>query len=102
MQWFADHFVPLERRREPDVSPIYADLHGMPPALFTVGTMDCLMDDSLFMHSRWQAAGNKAQLDVQPGGVHGLTSFPTAVGRRAQANQDAFIKALMTGSEIGS
>ncbi len=102
MQWFADHFVPLERRREPDVSPIYADVRGLPPALFTVGTMDCLLDDSLFMHSRWLAAGNQAQLDVLPGGVHGLTGFPTAVGRSALATQDAFIKAVMTGAPIGS
>ena len=102
MQWFADHFVPLERRREPDVSPIYADVRGLPPALFTVGTMDCLLDDSLFMHSRWLAAGNQAQLDVLPGGVHGLAGFPTAVGRGALATQDAFIRAVITGAPIGS
>ena len=33
----------------PDVSPIQGDLSGMPPALFTVGTRDLLLDDSLFM-----------------------------------------------------
>jgi acetyl esterase/lipase len=102
MRWFADHFVPLERRREPDVSPIYADLRDLPPALFTVGTMDPLLDDSLFMHARWQAAGNVSQLDVHPGGVHGLTGFPTAVGRRAVATQDAFIKSVMSGVPVAS
>lgn len=34
-------------------SPIYGDLTGMPPALLTVGTADCLLDDSLFMAARW-------------------------------------------------
>ena len=38
-----------EKRRDPDVSPLYADLHGMPPALFTVGSNDHLLDDTLFM-----------------------------------------------------
>jgi acetyl esterase/lipase len=97
MQWFADHFVPKERRRDPDVNPLLADLRGMPAALFTVGTMDPLLDDSLFMHARWVSAGNEGELDVHPGGVHGLTGFPTAVGRRALAKQDDFIKRVVTG-----
>jgi acetyl esterase/lipase len=92
MRWFGNHFAPPERQREPDVSPLYADLHGLPKALFTVGTMDPLLDDSTFMHARWLAAGNDAELAVYPGGVHGLTGFPTALGRKAVARQDAFLK----------
>jgi acetyl esterase/lipase len=95
MKWFGDHFAPAERQRDPDVSPLYADLRNMPKALFTVGTHDCLIDDSTFMYSRWIAAGNEAELAVYPGGVHGLTGFPTALGRKAVARQDAFLKAAL-------
>jgi acetyl esterase/lipase len=95
MKWFGDHFAPPEIQREPDVSPLYADLRGMPKALFSVGTHDCLLDDSTFMHARWIAAGNEAELAVYPGGVHGLTGFPTALGRKAVARQDAFLKAAL-------
>ncbi|MBP0495091.1 alpha/beta hydrolase fold domain-containing protein [Roseomonas sp. SG15] len=36
--------------RDPAISPLYADLAELPPALFTVGTIDPLLDDTLFMH----------------------------------------------------
>jgi len=95
MRWFVDHFVPPERRTDPDVSPIFADLSGMPPALFTVGTLDPLLDDSLFMYARWIAAGNEAEIAVWPGGVHGFNAFPTPLGRRANERIDAFLAAKL-------
>lgn len=59
----------------PTVSPLYADFQGLPPALFSVGSVDPLLDDSLFMHMRWQAAGNVSYLAIYPGGTHGFNSF---------------------------
>jgi acetyl esterase/lipase len=78
-------------RRDPDVSPLYADLRGLPPALFTVGTLDLLLDDTLFMHGRWVAAGNRADLAVHPGGVHGFTAFPGALADAARDRIDRFL-----------
>jgi acetyl esterase/lipase len=90
LEWFAGHFVPPHLRRDPDVNPLYADLRDMPPALFAVGTLDPLLDDTLFLHARWLAAGNQAQLDVYPGGIHGLDGYPTRMAREAQGRQEAF------------
>src|SRR3546814_17691416 len=53
--------------RSPDVSPFYADLAGACSALFLVGTEDALLEDSIFMHMRWLAAGNPSDLQVSPG-----------------------------------
>ena len=78
-------------RRDPAVSPLYADLRGLPPALFTVGTRDALLDDSLFMHARWLAAGNRAELAVHPGGAHGFTLFPFALAAAANTRIEAFL-----------
>jgi acetyl esterase len=96
MAWFYGHFLPSQDRRDPDISPLYADLSGMPPALFTVGTLDPLLDDSLFMYQRWIAAGNDAELAVYPGGPHGFNSFPTDLARRANERIDAFIRTTVT------
>jgi acetyl esterase/lipase len=94
IQWFAGFFVPdPARRRDPDVSPLYADLAGMPPALFTVGTLDPLLDDSLFLHARWIAAGGRAELALWPGAIHGFDAFPTQLSREARARMDAFLGA---------
>jgi len=92
VQWFTDQFVSPEQRRDPDVSPLYADLSGMPPALFTVGTLDPLIDDNLFMYTRWIAAGNAAELAVYPGGVHAFNNMTLGLAARAQARIDAFIQ----------
>jgi acetyl esterase/lipase len=85
IEWCTGHFVPEPLRRHPDVSPLYADLAGLPPALITVGTEDPLLDDSLFLHARWVAAGNQARLSVWPGGVHGFHNFPVPIAERSTA-----------------
>ncbi|HUN43564.1 MAG TPA: alpha/beta hydrolase [Acetobacteraceae bacterium] len=90
---FANAFLPaVPDRQDPDISPLYARLHDMPPALFSVGTADALLDDTLFMHARWVAAGNQADLAVYPGGAHGFTLFPNAVADRAAVAMDAFLR----------
>jgi|DewCreStandDraft_5_1066085.scaffolds.fasta_scaffold00228_60 acetyl esterase/lipase len=100
IRWFIEQFVPdPARRRDPDVSPLYADLRDLPPALFTVGTLDPLLDDTLFMYGRWVAAGNEAELAVYPGGVHGFNLFPTALARRANERIDAFIRRVVEAAE---
>lgn len=94
--WFFDQFVPDKAlRRDPDISPLYADLHGLPPALFSVGTEDPLLDDSLFMYARWLAAGNRAELAVYPGGAHGFVGFPIALAEQANARLLDFIRSTV-------
>jgi acetyl esterase/lipase len=82
-------------RRVPDISPLYADLKNLCPALFSVGTKDALLDDTLFMHSRWVAAGNQADLAIYPGGAHGFTLFPNGLSKSATARMDAFLNRVL-------
>lgn len=92
---FADNFCGhVPDRRDPDVSPLYADLKGLPPALFSVGTKDMLLDDSLFMASRWAAAGNRSDLAIWPGGCHVFIRFDSALSEQALSRIDGFIEGL--------
>jgi acetyl esterase len=92
---FADGYVRegIDRRR-PDVSPIYADLKGLPPALFTIGTADPLLDDTLYMSARWAAAGNGGHTAIYPGGCHVFARYPSAMSERALELIDRFLMAL--------
>jgi len=95
MHWFGNCFTSgrsVDELRDPDLSPLYAQLHELPPALFTVGARDPLLDDSLFMAARWQAAGNEAELRVWPESVHGFNLFPLALARAANERQYAFLR----------
>jgi acetyl esterase len=82
--------VPFAERKNAQVSPLFADLSGMPPALFMVGTEDPLLDDSVFMASRWSLAENETELRIFQGACHAFTLFP--MGELTQEGNDAIIK----------
>jgi acetyl esterase/lipase len=99
LEWFGDNLLPgldREARRDPEISPLYADLRDMPPALFQVGTLDPLLDDSLFMYERWRVAGNEARLEVYEQGIHGFNAFPLLIAKRANLAQEEFISEMAT------
>lgn len=95
LEQFIEWFTPgmsTEERRSPDVSPLYASLVGLPPVLLSVGALDPLLDDSLFLAARLEAAAVEVQLDVYPDAAHGFTYQGTALARRAEARQVEFIR----------
>lgn len=97
MEFFSDCFVPdAAKRADPAVSPLLADLHDLPPALFQIGTADPLIDDSLMMAARWVAAGNRAELAVYPGGIHAFEQFDhLGISKDFHARRIAFLTACL-------
>ncbi len=91
-KFFDAYAPPPIDRRNPDLSPLYADLHGLPRALFTAGTCDPLLDDTLFMYARWIAAGNEAELAIYPGAPHAFNLFPMPLGTTADERCDRFLQ----------
>ena len=83
-----------EQLRDPAVSPLFADLSGLAPALFSVGARDSLVDDTLFMAARWDAADNSTTLHVYPDSLHGFDTFPTKMAEAAHQRMDQFICSL--------
>ena len=99
MRWFTENYLPGlddEQRRDPAISPLFADLRGLPPALFTVGTADPLLDDTLFMAARWEAAGNETDLRVYADGIHAFNAFPIGIANAANVAQVEFLAAAFS------
>jgi acetyl esterase len=59
----------------------------MPIALFSCGTLDPLLDDTLFMAARWQAAGNSARLALYPGAPHEFLNLRDAISAATDARR---------------
>lgn len=80
--------------RTPLVSPIYADLHGLPPTLVHVGHDEVLLDDSRRLVDRLQVAGVDVTFKIWEGMWHVFQSFASQVpeGRQAIDEIGDFVK----------
>lgn len=56
---------------DPYASPLHADLHGLPPLLFQIGSTELLLDDSRRVHEKIQRAGGVSKLEVYDDIFHG-------------------------------
>lgn len=56
--------------QDPRVSPIFADLHGLPPMLIMAGGAEVLLDDSRELARRATEAGTQVELHIEPDEVH--------------------------------
>ena len=70
-----------EERRAPEISPLYADLRGLPACFISVGTADHLLDDSLLFATRAAAAGVPVDLMVLPDMPHAFQAFDCGITR---------------------
>jgi monoterpene epsilon-lactone hydrolase len=81
--------------REPLISPLYADLRGLPPVLLHVGSDEILLDDSTRFAERARAAGVDTQLVVWPGLWHVFQVYAQALPEALQSIEQigAFVRA---------
>ncbi len=64
--------------------------------MFTVGRADHLVDDTLFMASRWSLAGNRTELVVLPDAGHMAAGLPS-VHRTWVPQMVEFLSAALDG-----
>lgn len=59
-----DSYIGKSDRKDPVLSPIFADLQGMPPSLLVTSTRDLLLSSTTIFHRALLRAGNDSQLVV--------------------------------------
>jgi monoterpene epsilon-lactone hydrolase len=71
-------------RRDPLVSPVYADLRGFPPVLLQAGADEAIVDESRMLAERAKQAGVEVRLDISPEMLH---TFQMMAGRAPEADE---------------
>ena len=88
IQAYAGH---VADRTNPDISPVFGDLRGLPPVLLVVGSLDILLEDNLAMAARLSATGGEVHVRVYPESPHGFTLHPTAMASTALNDIQAWL-----------
>ena len=84
-------------RKDPRVSPLYADLRGFPAMLIQAGSDETLLDDAIRLAAQAGAADVAVTLEIWPHMIHAwpLWNAHLEDGRRALASAGSFIRALV-------
>ena len=96
----ADAYLPSGMdRKDPRVSPLYADLKGFPPILIQIGSNETLLDDATRFASAAGAADVPVTLEIWAHMIHAwhLWNAHLEPGRRALASAGTFIRLNLLG-----
>jgi epsilon-lactone hydrolase len=91
----ADAYLPAGiDKTDPRVSPLYANLKGLPPTLIQVGSAETLLADATRFAAAAGAADVPVKLEIWPHMIHAwhLWNAHLEPGRRALAQVGAFIR----------
>jgi monoterpene epsilon-lactone hydrolase len=91
----ADAYLPAGvDRKDPRVSPLYADLRGFPAILIQAGSDETLLDDATRLAAQAGAADVAVTLEIWPHMIHAwpLWNAHLEDGRRALASAGSFIR----------
>jgi len=100
LQELADAYLAGGDPTRPLVSPLHADLAGLPPLLVQVGSAETLLDDAVRISARAGAADVAVTLQVWPHMIHAwhLWAARLEAGRQALAAAGAFMRARLAGA----
>jgi len=90
----AKSYAQKESLINPLISPVFADLKGLPPLLIQAGGIEALVDDSISLAERAKTAGVEVKLEIYENMTHVFQNFGEELSesRKAFANVNEFIQ----------
>jgi monoterpene epsilon-lactone hydrolase len=90
----AAYVPPAIDRKNPLISPLFADLSSFPPVLIQVGSAETLLDDAVRIAAAAGAADVPVTLEIWPQMIHAWPVWNAGLtdGRRALASAGQFIR----------
>lgn len=89
--------------KDPRVSPVYADLSGLPPLLIQASRNEVLVDDATRLGERARQAGVNVQLSLYDERLHVFSLFPFLPNaKRALEEIRGFVNGIITDGEHNS
>ena len=95
IQSVREAFAPGADWADPKVSPLFADLRGLPPTLVQVGTHEILRSDSEGLVEALKAQGGFAQLEVYEDCWHVFQQMPIPRATRALESASRFVQRIL-------
>ena len=83
------------------ISPVFADLSGLPPLIIQAGTHEVLLDDAVRLARQAATADVEVTLDITPGVPHVFQAYHPILDEAAAALDRAgqFLSAHLAGAE---
>lgn len=91
LRWYVEQWIPDPgRRADPGLSPVHADLTGMPPSIIATAGHDPLRDEGAALARRLARAGSDVTYRHYPGLVHGFVALDQVSPAAAEAGREIF------------
>ena len=97
LKWMAESYAQEKSVRNPLISPVFADLEGLPPLLIQVGGIEALESDSISLAERAKLGGVDAKLEIYENMTHVFQNFGDELSesRESFESVNTFIRTLV-------
>ena len=95
LKFFADSYVGASDPRNPEISPLFADVSCMPPSLIFVGSDELLFDDAQVLERKLIHAGRECKLIVGEGMWHAYTIYSLNEHKTDFIEMETFIDSVV-------
>ncbi len=93
LQFYADSYT--DTPKDPLASPLFGELHGLPPSLIFVGGDEIMLDDAAELHKKLTASKCRSRLIIKPNRWHGYLLYGLTEDRDDIVTLNKFLSRYM-------